>query len=154
MMSSVSGHRCCAPRPSTGPLPAAPGASEASTTAAAPSPKSAVAMMSALSIRSMRNSSVQVSTATISTRAPGRAAASSRAMESPLTPPAQPRPKTGTRSTSARNPISPATRASSVGVATPVEETVTITSISPALTPAAASARSAASRNSAVAPAR
>jgi hypothetical protein len=47
---------------------------------------------------------------------------------SPETPPAQPRPKTGTRSTSARNPNRPATLASRLGVAIPVDEIVTIVS--------------------------
>ena len=150
MICNVSGHMCCAPRPTTGPWSAG---SELSTAAPAPSPNSAVAMMSAFCIRSMRNRSVQVSTATTSTRAPGRAAAISRAMDRPDTPPAQPRPNTGTRSRSGRNPISTAARASSVGVATPVEEMVTTASIRSALSPASASAPRAASRNRSIAPA-
>ena len=69
-------------------------------------------------------------------------------MENPETPPAQPRPKTGTRSTSGRNPIGPATLASRLGVAIPVEEIVTMVSTSAAASPAASKARLAASTKS------
>ncbi len=104
--------------------------------------------------RSPRNATVQTSTATISTFVPGCASARRQAIDRPETPPAQPRPNTGTRATSARKPICEATRASRLGVAMPVEETVTIVSISLAAQPAASSARVAASTNIASAPCR
>ena len=73
---------------------------------------------------------------------------------SPETPPAQPSPKTGTRSTSARNPKRPATLASRLGVAIPVDEIVTIVSTSAASSSAASRARFAASTKSSHAPSR
>ena len=57
------------------------------------------------SVRRTRKASVQISTATSSTFDPGSARASRAASDRPDTPPAQPRPKTGTRWTSGRNPI-------------------------------------------------
>jgi len=102
----------------------------------------------------MRKAAVQISIATSSTVEPGRARARRLAMARPDTPPAQPRPNTGTRSTSERNPMRPATRASRLGVAMPVEETVTMVSTSGASQPALASARLAASTKSSCAPSR
>jgi hypothetical protein len=90
----------------------------------------------------------------MSTLVPGLDCASLDAIESPETPPAQPNPNTGTRDTSDRNPILPATRASSVGVAMPVEQTVTTVSISLTSRLAAAIALRATSRNRASAPSR
>ena len=124
------------------------------TQAAAPSPNKAVATMLAALSWSMRKAAVQISMATISTVEPGRARARRSAMASPLTPPAQPSPNTGTRSTSARKPMRPATRASRLGVAMPVDETVTMVSTSRAWQPALASARLAASMKRACAPSR
>ncbi len=92
--------------------------------------------------------------ATKSTVEPGRPAASRAARARPETPPAQPRPKTGTRSTSLRKPMRPSTRASRLGVAMPVEETVTMVSTSPAAIPALARAAEALSTNRASAEAR
>ena len=82
------------------------------------------------------------------------AAARRAAVARPLTPPAQPRPNSGTRSASARKPIFPATRASRLGVAMPVVETVTRQSTSPASIPARSSAPRAASTYSASAASR
>ena len=70
------------------------------TQAAAPSPNSAVATMLALVSWSMRKAAVQISIATRSTVEPGRARARRSAIARPETPPAQPSPNTGTRSTS------------------------------------------------------
>ncbi len=61
---------------------------------------------------------------------PGRAWARREAIERPEIPPAQPRPNTGTRETSDRKPMRRATRASRLGVAMPVEQTVTTVSTS------------------------
>ena len=116
--------------------------------AAAPSPNKAVATMAAGSSLSRRIEIEQVSTVTNSQRVPGSAAASREASASPLTPPAQPRPKTGMRRTLSRKPMRPATRASRLGVAIPVVETVTTPSISSAASPAFAMAVVAASMNS------
>ncbi len=91
---------------------------------------------------------------TNSTTDPGRARASRPASDRPVTPPAQPRPNTGTRSMSLRNPMSENTRASRLGVAMPVEETVTTVSTSAPVRPAEARADWAASMNSASAAAR
>ena len=124
------------------------------TQAAAPSPNKAVATMLAAESWSMRKAAVQISIATSSTVEPGRARARRLAMARPDTPPAQPRPNTGTRSTSARKPMRPATRASRLGVAMPVEDTVTMVSTSRPSQPALASARLAASMKSACAPSR
>jgi hypothetical protein len=110
--------------------------------------------MFALVSWSMRKAAVQISIATSSTVEPGRARASRLAMASPETPPAQPRPNTGTRSTSARKPMRPATRASRLGVAMPVEEMVTTVSTSRPSRPASARAREAAATNSSCAPSR
>ena len=78
---------------------------------------------------------------------PGSAAASRAAVASPVTPPAQPSPKTGTRRTSGRRPSRGATRASMLGVAMPVVETNTTPSMSVGARPAAAIALVAASTN-------
>ena len=109
------------------PLAAAPARR---TAAAAPSPKRAEEITSAFVPRSMRHASVQSSTTTTSTTSPGSARASRAPSARPDTPPAQPRPNTGTRITVGRNPISGPTRASMLGVAIPVEDTVTTTSTS------------------------
>ena len=77
----------------------------------------------------------------------GSAAASRAAVASPVTPPAQPSPKIGTRRTSGRRPRRGATRASMLGVAMPVVETKTRPSMSPGTNPAAAIAWVAASMN-------
>src|SRR5262249_10339137 len=74
------------------------------------------------------------SSTTRSTLVPGRDCASRAATDKPETPSAHPRPNTGTRATSTLNPISPARRASKVGVAMPVEQTVTTVSMSLAAT--------------------
>lgn len=57
-----------------------------------------------------------------------------------MVPPAQPRPNTGTRAASGRNPIRSMARASRLGVAMPVEDTVTMASTSAAVSPASSSA--------------
>ena len=62
----------------------------------------------------------QVSTVTNSHLLPGSPEASRAAVARPLTPPAQPRPNTGTRRTSSRRPSRGATLASRLGVAMPV----------------------------------
>src|ERR1700730_8385994 len=104
---------------------AMPVSSARSTQAAAPSPNSADATIFALVKRSSRKAIVQISTANSSTTLPGRDCARREAIETPETPPAQPRPNTGTRSTSARKPTRAAARASRLGVAMPVDEMVT-----------------------------
>ena len=106
------------------------------TAAAAPSPNKAVATIAAGSSLSRRIEIEQVSTVTNSQLLPGSAAASRAAVASPLTPPAQPRPNTGTRRTSSRRPSRGPTRASRLGVAMPVVETVTTPSISAGVRPA------------------
>ena len=85
---------------------------------------------------------------------PGRAWARREAIERPEAPPAQPSPNTGTREMSERKPMRRATRASRLGVAIPVEQTVTTVSTSAGLRLALASALVAASTNSASAPSR
>ena len=100
------------------------------TAAAAPSPNKAVATIAAGSSLSSRIEIEQVSTVTNSQLLPGSAAARRAAVARPLTPPAQPRPKIGTRRTSSRRPMRGPTRASRLGVAMPVVETVTTPSIS------------------------
>ena len=72
----------------------------ATTAAAAPSPKMAVATIAAGSSLSRRMAIEQVSMVTNSQRLPGSAAARRAAVARPLTPPAQPIPKIGTRRTS------------------------------------------------------
>ena len=74
-------------------------------------------------------------------------APAARRSTGPIRRPRIPSPNTGTREISPRKPISPATRASSVGVAMPVEQTVTTVSISPAERSARASALRATSTN-------
>ena len=76
--------------------------------AAALSPNKAVATMFDLLASLNRKASEQVSTATSKTVLPGAALAKRAAMAKPVTPPAQPRPNTGTRSTSDQKPISTA----------------------------------------------
>ena len=128
MMPSVSGQRC-SPELSICVAPPSPARR---MIAAAPSPNRLMATMLALVSSSRRSASEQSSTATSSTLVPGRACARRAAIDRPETPPAQPRPNTGTRAMSERNPIRPATRASRLGVAMPVEQTVTTVSISAA----------------------
>ena len=149
MMSSVSSQVC-----STAPSTAAMPPSVPRMQAAAPSPNKAVATMFAFVSSSSRKASVHSSTATSSTIEPGRASARRAAIDSPETPPAQPRPKTGTRMTSARKPMRARTRASRLGVAMPVDETVTTQSTSPAVSPALSSASPPAATNRASAPSR
>ena len=115
------------------------------TAAAAPSPNSAVATIAAGSSLSSRMEIEQVSTVTNSQLLPGSEAASRAVSARPLTPPAQPRPNTGTRRTFSRRPSRGPTRASRLGVAMPVVETVTTPSICSGAKPAAAIARPAAS---------
>ena len=74
------------------------------TAAAAPSPNRAVATTAAGSSLSSRIEIEQVSTVTNSQLLPGSAAAIRAAIDRPLTPPAQPRPNTGTRRMSLRKP--------------------------------------------------
>ena len=93
MMARVSGQVYSPPVPKTAPV----WLSVERHAAAAPSPKSTVAMISAFCRRSARNDSVQVSTHTKSTLLPGAATARREARDSPETPAAQPRPNTGTR---------------------------------------------------------
>src|ERR1019366_4043606 len=112
-------------------IPVAPPSPARNMIAAAPSPNRLTATMLALVSSSSRSASEQSSIATSSTLVPGRAWARRDAIDKPETPPAQPRPNTGTRVTSDRNPITRATRASRLGVAIPVEQTVTTVSISP-----------------------
>ena len=94
-----------------------------------------------LDISSGRKASVQSSITTSSTLDRGEALASRAASDRPDAPPAQPSPKTGTRCTFARKPIPLSMRASIDGVAMPVEDTVTMVSISDGLRRASASAR-------------
>ena len=148
IMSTVSGQVCSA----EDMIDAIPPSPVRSTHAAAPSPNSAVATMSALLRSSSRNARLHNSTATNSTRAPGLAAASLAARASPETPPAHPSPKTGTRTASDRKSIRPIARASRLGVAIPVEETVTMISTSDPARPASSSAPVAASMNNSTAP--
>src|SRR6187401_1044500 len=110
------------------------------TTAAAPSPNKAEEITSAFVMRSGREINVHNSMTTTSTTSPGSARAKRAPSARPEAPPAQPRPKTGTRITDGRKPSSVATRASSPGVAMPVEDTVTTTSTSRAAIPARSSA--------------
>ena len=138
MMSSVSGQVCSAPAPIAQRAPAS--RSTRSTQAAAPSPNSAEEITSALAPRSPRKASVHNSTATTSTTSPGSARASRAPSARPATPPPQPRPNTGTRSALGLKPISAPTRASRLGVAMPVDETVTMTSTSRAARRARSSA--------------
>src|ERR1700737_3533786 len=150
MTPSVSGQRC-SPAFSIRVAPPSPARK---ITAAAPSPNRLMATMLALVSWSWRTASEQSSIVTNSTLVPGRACASRDAIDRPEAPPAQPRPKTGTRITSDRKPIRRATRASRLGVAIPVEVTVTMVSISRPVRSASASAFSATSTNSASAPSR
>ena len=117
------------------------------TAAAAPSPNKAVATTAAGSSLSRRMEMEQVSTVTISHLLPGSAEARRAAVASPLTPPAQPRPKTGTRRISSRKPTRRAARVSRLGVAIPVVETVTTPSTWSGLRPAFSIAEVAASTN-------
>jgi hypothetical protein len=126
MMSNVCGHRCSV-APRIDAIASRPGSLD-TMAAAAPSPNSEVATTSVLLARSNRNASVHSSTATSSTVVPGRAAAKRDAIASPVTPPAQPNPKTGVRSTSLRKPSCGNTRVSKLGVMMPVDETVTTAS--------------------------
>ena len=117
---------------------------------------SAEEITSALVPRSMRKASVQSSTTTTSTTSPGSARASRAPSERPDTPPAHPRPKTGTR-IDRRDaiPFPGPTRASRLGVAMPVDDTVTTTSTSRAVDAAPDRAPSrAACTNSSPAPSR
>ena len=151
MMPSVSGHNF-----SAAPLIRADRRRRPTrtTAAAAPSPNKAVATIAAGSSLSRRIEIEQVSTATISQLLPGSDAASRAAVASPLTPPAQPSPNIGTRRILARSPIRGPTRASRLGVAMPVVETVTTPSMSPGARPGAAIASSAARSNNASAASR
>ena len=143
MIRSVSGHSFSA-EPAIRARLCSP---VVTTAAAAPSPNKAVATIAAGSSLSSRIEIEQVSTVTNSQWLPGSAAARRAASARPLTPPAQPRPNTGTRRTSPRSPSRGPTRASRLGVAMPVVETVTTPSIWPGASPALAIAADAASTN-------
>ena len=93
MMPSVSGQRC-SPEFSICVAPPSPARR---IIAAAPSPNRLMATILALVSSSSRSASEHSSTATSSTLLPGRACASRAAIDRPDTPPAQPRPNTGTR---------------------------------------------------------
>ena len=126
--SSVSRHSVlrAARISSAGVLPAAGGRSAPTTSAAAaPSENSEVATR-LRRVTSLRwKVRLQSSSATSSTRDPGCASARSRARASPAAPPAQPSPHSGVREMSPRNGSAFASRASRLGVASPVEDTNT-----------------------------
>ena len=88
-------------------------------------------MMSALPTSAVRSAMLQSSTVTNNTVESGAARARRAARLRPETPPAQPSPNTGIRWTSLRKSIFAMARASRLGVAMPVEDTVTIVSMSP-----------------------
>ena len=137
MMSSVSGQVY-----SSAPvIRAQPRTSVRMTAAAAPSPNSASATMLALVSLSSLTASEHNSTATTRTLVPGCASARRAPIERPVTPPAHPKPNTGTRETSGRKFNAAAARVSKLGVAMPVEDTVTTQSTSAPDRPAFASAR-------------
>ncbi len=75
-------------------------------------------------------------------------------MPNPAAPPPQPSPNTGTRMMSGRKPMAVMAWASRLGVAMPVEETVTTISTCAAFKPALSSALVPASMNSFTAPSR
>ena len=143
MISSVSGQMCS----SADAIRAWPRAFVRMTAAAAPSPNSASATMLALVSLSSRMASEHSSTATSNTVLPGRASAKRAAIDKPVTPPAQPNPKTGTRAISERKFNAAAARVSRLGVAMPVEDTVTTQSTSAPVRPARSSAPRAAATN-------
>ena len=143
MIRCVSGHSfSAAPM-----IVASPSPPHWTTAAAAPSPKIAVATIAAGSSLSRRIEIEQVSIVTNSQRVPGSDAARRAAVARPLTPPAQPSPNTGTRRTFSRRPSRGPTRASRLGVAMPVVETVTTPSIWSGVSPACSIAAEAASTN-------
>ena len=148
MMSSVRGQVCSAAAPTRNGAASGPARS---TAAAAPSPNNADEITSDLVPRSVREVSVHSSTTTTRTTSPGSARASRAPRVRPETPPAHPRPKTGTRMIDGRKPISGPTRASRLGVAIPVDDTVTTTSTSRAEIPARSSAARAVVTNSSLA---
>ena len=150
MMSRVSRHVCCAPLPMT----ARPGEPARTTAAAAPSAKSAVETTFAAVSLSRRTARVHSSTVTNSTVFPGEASAKRAASASPLTPAAQPSPKTGMRAMSVRKSSRSRRRASRLGVAMPVEDALTTISTSRPVRSAARRAFEAASSKRAVAPSR
>jgi hypothetical protein len=150
MRSSVSG-QVYSPEASISARPPSPARN---TQAAAPSPKRAVATMLALVRLSGREASVHSSMTTSRILVPGRASAKRAAIENPDTPPAQPSPNTGTRVTSLRKPIRLKARASRLGVAMPVEETVTMVSMSRGARPADSRASCVTRAKSASAPSR
>ncbi len=150
MISIVFAQRCSvAPptRPIAGPSP------QRKIAAAAPSPKSAAEMISALVARSSLNARVHNSIDTSKTVVPGSLAAIRAAVPNPVTPPAHPKPKMGIRRTSGRKPSRGRTRASRLGVAMPVDDTVITASIWRASSAAASSALRTTSSNSLLAPA-
>src|SRR4029453_10501623 len=107
------------------PPPPAPSARSrpTATTAAAPSPNSPLATRFAKEA-SPRCTVNEHSSTAISTATPfGRPPSSSWSRAIPLAPATQPRPKTGTRTTSARRPSRGMSRASRDGAAIPVTET-------------------------------
>ena len=133
MTSRLSGQVCSPAGPSRGDW--AYSSRQLTMAAAAPSPKRAVATRLLFERSWWRKVSAQSSTTSSSTRDCGLARAMDAARARPSTPPAQPRPNTGVRSTSARKSRWRITRASSPGVAMPVEQTVTMESISLASKP-------------------
>ena len=122
--SRVPGQVCSPLATTAGPEP-----SVDSKTPAAPSPNRAVATMLLLVQSSRRNDKAHNSTTRSSTISPGCASAWLAARARPMTPPAQPNPKIGNRLTSRRNCIRSINRASRLGVAMPVVDTVTTASI-------------------------
>ena len=103
---------------------------------AAPSPNNAVEMKFLMVWSDDRQLIVHSSTTRSSTLPAGRDCANRVARARPDTPPAQPRPKIGKRSTVAAKPRRLARMASRLGTARPVVETVTIASMSVRAMPA------------------
>ena len=99
-------------------------------TPAAPSPNNAVEMKFWI-VRSLVRQLIVHSSTTRSRTLPSGSECANRADRArPDTPPAQPRPKTGNRSTAADRPRRLASMASRLGTARPVVETVTMASTS------------------------
>ena len=113
-----------------------PAVSTCTTAAAAPSPNKAVAMMLLLERSAPLNVIPHSSTTRKSQRDPGWAWARAAARDRPRTPPPHPRPKIGNLCTSRRNGIRSISKASRLGTASPVDETVTMPSISVVTSPA------------------
>ena len=143
-MRSESGYRWLRESSTSGPDAPICSArrSPTATTAAAPSPNSALPTRVAID-GSVFGISEHSSTAS-STATPSGCAAQVvvQAAPCPAAPATQPSPNSGTRRTSGRSPIRPAIRASSVGTASPVTVVVMIRSTSDGSRPASSSAPS------------